>query len=41
LDLSIKRFETLKNNLQKKYTQPSLFEGVCESESEYIINGGL
>jgi len=39
LDLSIKRFETLTKNLQKKYAQPALFEGICESESEYIING--
>lgn len=38
LDLSIKRFETLKNNLQNKYTQKALFEGVFETESEYIIN---
>lgn len=40
LDLSIKRFETLKNNIQKKYKQSVLFEGVCENESEYIINEG-
>ncbi|MCX5810829.1 MAG: DNA methyltransferase [Proteobacteria bacterium] len=38
LDVSVKRFETLKNNLQRKYTQAEFFDGVRETESEYIIN---